>query len=68
MAAFGMTCTCGEGMAIDAASREQAVSMLQTGMTQEGLDAHWSAHHNASDPKPTLAQVHGMIGQLVAAK
>lgn len=68
MAAFGMTCTCGEEMTIDAASRDEAVSMLQGGMTQDALDAHWSAHHAGDPQKPTVEQVSGMIGQLVAAK
>ena len=68
MAAFGMTCTCGEEMTVDAADRDQAVSLLQSGMTQEGLDAHWSDHHAGDPQKPSLDQLRGMIGQLVAAK
>ncbi len=68
MAAFGMTCTCGETMNVDAPNRDQAVSMLQGGMTQEALDAHWSAHHNGDPQKPTIEQLRGMIGQVVAAR
>jgi hypothetical protein len=68
MAAFAMTCTCGDEMSVEAADRDQAVSMLQAGMTQEGLDAHWSAHHAGDPQKPSLEQLRGMIGQLVAAR
>lgn len=68
MTAFGMTCTCGHEMTVEAPDRGQAVALLQGGMTQDALDAHWESNHSADSQKPTLEQVRGMIGQLVAAK
>ena len=54
-------------MSVDASSRDDAVSKLQAGMTQEGLDTHYAERHQPSEQKPTLAQTHAMIAQYVAA-
>lgn len=65
MANFSMSCSCGETVSVDAPNREAAVAMLKGGMTQEALDAHMNEHHKG-EQKPTLAQAHQMIEQLVA--
>jgi hypothetical protein len=67
MASFSMTCTCGHTMTVDAANRDEAVSMLRAGMTQQALDEHMAQYHQPGDPKPTLEQAHEMIGQTVQA-
>jgi hypothetical protein len=64
MANFSMTCECGETMAVDAPSREAAITMLKGGMTQSALDEHFGAHH-AGQEKPTLEQAHQMVEALV---
>ena len=66
MAEFAMTCSCGNTMKIDAADRAEGVAKLQAFMTQEGLDHHFAEKHSASEPKPTLAQTHAMIEQILA--
>ena len=67
MATYGMTCSCGQVMSVDAGSRDAAVGMLQGGMTQPALDAHMKQFHKVDEPVPTLEQAHAMISQLVAA-
>jgi len=67
MADFSMQCTCGHVMTIDAANRDDAVAKFKAGMTQQALDEHMAQYHKADEPKPTLAQAHGMIDQMVKA-
>jgi hypothetical protein len=67
MASYNMTCTCGHTMSVEASSRDQAVGMFKSGMTQQALDEHMTQHHKPDEPKPTLVQAHAMIEQMVAA-
>lgn len=67
MATFSMTCSCGYTMSVDANSREDAVSMLKAGMTQQALDDHMREYHKADEPKPTLEQAHAMIDEVTTA-
>jgi hypothetical protein len=66
MASFSMTCTCGHTMAIEAANRDEAVAKFKQGMTQEALDEHFRERHQTTEQKPTLAQAHASIEQMVA--
>jgi hypothetical protein len=59
-----MTCSCGETMSVDAPTREDAVKVLQGGMTADAIAGHMKEHH-AGEPVPSLEQVHGMIAELV---
>jgi hypothetical protein len=67
MASYSMTCSCGHTMAIDAGNREEAVARFKEGMTQTVLDEHWREHHQSTEQKPTLAQAHASIEQMVKA-
>lgn len=59
-----MTCTCGQTMTVEAASKEEAVAQLKKMMDQAGIDAHWAdKHQNDKSPKPTVAQAAMMIEQ-----
>lgn len=64
MASYSMTCSCGETMSVEAPSREDAVKMLQSGMTEATIADHMKQHH-AGEPVPTVAQTHAMIAELV---
>jgi len=66
MASYRMTCSCGQVMSVEAGSREEAVRMLQGGMTQAALDGHMKQYHKPGEQKPTLQQAHTMIEQNVA--
>ncbi len=66
MANYSMTCTCGHTMAIEAANRDDAVAKFKVDMTQEALDEHFRERHQPTEQKPTLAQAHASIEQLVA--
>jgi hypothetical protein len=63
MASYSMTCSCGETMSVDAPSREDAVKMLQGGMTQDAINSHMADKHKG-EAVPTVQQVHGMIAEL----
>ncbi len=67
MASYAMTCTCGQVMTLEAASRDEAVGMFKAGMTQQALDQHFREPHPPNEPKPTLEQAHAGITQMVAA-
>ena len=41
--------------------------MLKAGMTQEAFDKHFAEMHKPGEQKPTLAQAHEGIAQMVAA-
>ena len=63
MQKYNMTCTCGDVMSVDAASRDEAVGKLKAMMTQAAVDAHWTDKHQGQPNKPTLEQSHKMIEQ-----
>jgi hypothetical protein len=65
MATYSMTCTCGYTSNVDAPSRDDAVRMIQGGMTAEFLAQHMREHHKADEPVPTVDQAHAMVAQLV---
>ncbi len=67
MASYSMTCSCGQVMTMEAGSRDDAVSKFKAFMTQEALDQHFGQMHKPEEPKPTLAQAHETISQMVAA-
>lgn len=67
MASYSMTCTCGHSQKIEADSREDAVAMFKTGMTEDAIADHMREYHDAGEPVPTVAQAHAMIEQQVAA-
>ena len=64
---YSMTCSCGHVMAIDAGTRDEAVSKLKAAMTQEAFDQHFREMHKATEQKPALAVAHANITQMVAA-
>jgi len=67
LANYAMTCTCGHTMPIEAANRDEAVANFKAGMTQAALDEHFRERHQPTEQKPTLAQAHASIEQMVAA-
>jgi hypothetical protein len=64
MASYSMTCSCGQTMSVDAPSRDDAVKMLQGGMTEATIADHMGQFHKG-EPVPSVEQVHGMIAELV---
>jgi hypothetical protein len=62
MSEYSMTCSCGDVLRVEADSNEDAVSKIQSMMTEEAMQAHMAQKH-AGQPVPTLAQVHAMIAQ-----
>ena len=54
-------------MTLDAANRDEAVATFKVGLTQAALDEHFSQYHQPTEQKPTLAQAHQSIEQMVAA-
>lgn len=65
---YAMTCSCGDEVAVEAASRDEAVGMIKGIMNQAGIDQHFAQRHAATEAKPSVEQTHAMIEQLVAAK
>ncbi len=55
-----MTCSCGDPMAIEAGSREEAVSKMKETMTEEAIAQHMSEKH-PGEPVPSVGQVHATI-------
>jgi hypothetical protein len=51
-------------MSVDAPSRDDAVKMLQGGMTEATIADHMGQFHKG-EPVPSVEQVHGMIAELV---
>jgi hypothetical protein len=51
-------------MSVEAGSRDEAVKMLQGGMTEANIASHMAEHHKG-EPVPSVAQIHGMIAELV---
>jgi hypothetical protein len=67
MTKYSMTCTCGHTLSLQANSREDAVAIFQKSMTEKALEDHMRQWHKPDDPKPTLAEAHAMIQQVVTA-
>ena len=65
MKKYSMKCSCGHVMAIDANSREEAVTKMKEMMTQEALEAHMKQYHKPEEPMPTLAQAHQQIDMML---
>jgi len=59
---YSMTCTCGQEMAVNADSREEAVEKLQDMMTDEAIAAHIAEKH-PGEPVPSKEQSNAMIEQ-----
>jgi hypothetical protein len=57
---FSMTCSCGDVLNADAATREEAVTKIQGMMTQDAINAHFAEKH-AGQPVPPMADVHALI-------
>ncbi|MBI4160306.1 MAG: hypothetical protein HY506_00165 [Candidatus Yanofskybacteria bacterium] len=55
-----MTCTCGDVMEVEAASREEAVSKLKEQMTAESVAAH-AAEKHPGQPVMSVEETHAMI-------
>ena len=66
MAAYHMTCSCGHDIKVDAKSRDEAVTKIQSMMDEKAIDAHLNEKHKG-EPKPSIAQVHQMIAQNTVA-
>lgn len=62
MSQYSMTCSCGDAMNVEAASRPEAVSKLQGIMNEDAIKGHMIQRH-PGDPFPTVAQIHGQIAQ-----
>lgn len=60
MQKFSMTCSCGDVMSVDAASREEAVVQMKDMMTQEAINGHMQEKH-PGDPIMSMADCHAMI-------
>lgn len=57
-----MTCTCGEVVSAEAATREEAVEQIKGIMNQEAVDKHMAEKHTGQ-AVPSLSEVHQMIAQ-----
>ena len=67
MATYSMTCSCGQTMSADAGTRDDAVKTIQGWMTEPAIADHMKQFHKSDEPVPSVAEVHGMISQLVTA-
>ena len=59
---YSMTCTCGDVMTVDAASREEAVEKLKGMMTEDAIAKHMAEKHTG-EPVPSKEQSDAMIEQ-----
>ena len=66
MPTFQMTCSCGDTMKIEGATREQAVSQLKTMMNESMVAAHMKEKHPGQPAMP-VSQVHAAIEQTLKA-
>ncbi len=64
MANYSMTCSCGDTMAVSAATREEAVGKLKGLMTTSAVAQHMTQKH-PGQPVPPVSQVHATIEQTV---
>ena len=60
MSTYQMTCSCGDTMKIEGATREEAVSKLKAMMNESTLAAHMKQKHPSESMMP-VSQVHAMI-------
>ena len=67
MANYSMNCSCGHTMTTEAGTRDAAVSKFKGIMTQATFDQHWTEMHKATEQKPSLAEAHAGITQMVTA-
>src|SRR3989344_4329838 len=59
---YGMTCTCGHQMTVEANSLDEAKMMMKTQMNETGIAAHWAEFHQGeAGPMPTPAECASMI-------
>lgn len=65
MPKYSMTCSCGTTNTVEANSREEAVQMLKSGMTEEKIAAHMAEKH-PGDPVPSVEDSHAMIDAQLA--
>ena len=64
---YKMTCSCGDTMDVEGATREEAAGKLKAMMTEEAIAAHMKEHH-PGEPVIPVAVCHAMIDkELVAA-
>lgn len=66
MAAFKMTCSCGDTMTVDAADRDGAVAQFKVMMDESGIAAHMKEKHPGELVIPVSA-CHAMIERDVVA-
>jgi hypothetical protein len=62
MAQYGMTCSCGHEVTVQAKDRTEAVAKLQGMMDENAIAAHMSEKH-AGEPVPSVADVHRTIAE-----
>jgi len=61
-----MTCSCGDTLKIESASREEAVSKLQSMMNESMITAHMAEKH-PGQPAMSVSEVHAAIEQTLKA-
>ena len=64
MMKFKMTCTCGDVMDMEAATKEEAIEKFKGMMTADAVAKHFADKHSGQ-PVPTMDQVHMNIAQSV---
>lgn len=64
MQKFQMTCSCGDVMEQEGATREEAVEKFKAMMTPEMVAQHFAEKH-AGEVVPGIEQVHAMLEQMV---
>jgi hypothetical protein len=57
---FSMTCSCGDTMNVEAASREEAVAKIKAMMTEEAIAQHMAEKH-PGEPVISISDCHAMI-------
>jgi hypothetical protein len=66
MTTYQMTCSCGDTMNIESASREEAVSKLQAMMSVSAIATHMKEKH-PGEPLIPVEQIHSMIEKTLIA-
>ena len=64
MASYKMTCSCGDTMTVDAATRDEAVAKFKGMMDEAGIKMHMSEKH-PGEPLISVADCHRMIEEHV---
>jgi len=62
MSKYSMTCSCGDAMTTEAATREDAVQKMKAMMTPDAVAKHMAEKHPGQPVLP-VSQVHAMIDQ-----